>query len=55
MLWTSSGLTRGLLGRESKVIRASLGVRPPFRLLHRKQQQTMFSQVVGPPWERGMT
>ena len=45
------------LGRStaSNVIRAWLGVRPPLRLLHRRQQQTMFSHVVGPPCDRGMT
>ena len=51
----SSGINRGFAGCFNSFIRACLGVRPPLRLLHRKQQQTMFSQVVCPPCDLGTT
>ena len=49
------GLALGLMGLLSKAIAAWLGVRPPLRELHFMQLQTMFSQVVRPPRERGTT
>jgi hypothetical protein len=51
----NSGLVRGFPGVESNSIRACCGVLPPFLLLHFMQQQTMLSQVVFPPCDRGIT
>ena len=39
----------------SRCIRASAGVRPPFRRLQLTQQVTMFSQSFRPPWATGTT
>ena len=50
-----SGLRRGLTGNRTSCIRASWGVRPPFRTLQATQAQTMFSQLVMPPRLRGTT
>lgn len=49
------GLLRGLTGLLNRAIPAWWGVRPPFLELHFMQLQTMFSHVVCPPNERGMT
>ncbi len=50
-----AGLLLGFTGLLSNFMPACTGVRPPLRELHGKQQQTMFSHVVLPPRERGMT
>ena len=50
-----AGLLRGLTGLDNNSIPAWLGVLPPLRELHFKQLQTIFSQVVLPPSERGTT
>lgn len=52
---TIAGLLVGLIGFDSSFIPACNGVRPPLRELHARQQQTMFSQVVFPPRDRGTT
>src|SRR5262249_39334603 len=50
-----TGLRLGLIGLAIRCIWAWSGVRPPFLTLQRTQQQTMFSQVLLPPWLRGST
>src|SRR4030067_76010 len=42
-------------GRRIRRIPFGSGSSPPFRLLHAMQLQTMFSHVVFPPRERGIT
>src|SRR5204863_7729909 len=51
----SSGLRFGFSGFLMSAMLASRGVRPPFRTLQATHEQTMFSQVVWPPWLRGTT
>ena len=51
----NSGDQRGALGAETSRIPVSSGRFPPFLLLQGMQLQTMFSQLVFPPWERGTT
>lgn len=53
--WANDGLRGGFEGALKSFMPASCGVRPPLRTLHRKQAQTMLSQVDGPPRLRGMT
>ena len=49
------GLEAGLAGLVSSFMLACAGVRPPLRELHCVQLQTMFSHVVLPPKDRGIT
>src|SRR5262249_56503637 len=51
----SSGLRLGCSGLRIRLMCACLGVRPPLRTLQPTQAQTMFSQVLWPPWLRGIT
>ena len=53
--WVRIGFTLGLRGSVNNFMFACFGVRPPLRELHLRQQQTTFSQVVGPPWLLGTT
>src|SRR5439155_15977679 len=50
-----TGLRLGLTGLAIRCRCACSGVRPPFLTLHFTQQQTMFSQVLFPPWLLGTT
>src|SRR5262245_29960887 len=50
-----SGLRLGFSGLRMRLMWACLGVRPPLRTLQLTQAQTMLSQVLWPPWLRGMT
>jgi hypothetical protein len=49
------GLAVGRTGSDSSFIPAWTGVRPPFLPLQLTHEHTTFSQVVFPPWDRGMT
>ena len=51
----SSGLRFGFSGLRISVMFACRGVRPPLRTLQSTHAQTMLSQVVPPPWLRGIT
>src|SRR4051794_32721943 len=51
----SIGLRLGFSGLRIRLMWACLGVRPPLRTLQATQAQTMFSQVLCPPWLRGVT
>src|SRR5262249_36354479 len=51
----SSGLRFGFSGLRIRPMCACLGVRPPLRTLQPTQAQTTFSQVLWPPWLRGVT
>src|SRR5262245_45273139 len=57
--WVSLRLRRGLRlgfsGLRMRLRWACLGVRPPFLTLQLTQAQTMLSQVLWPPWLRGIT
>src|SRR5438132_3081823 len=50
-----SGLRRGFSGLRIRLMWACFGVRPPFLTLQFTQAQTMLSQVLEPPWLRGIT
>src|SRR5205085_10175832 len=50
-----TGLRLGLTGFVIRCIRACSGVRPPFFTLQFTQQQTLFSQLLLPPWLLGST
>src|SRR5438105_2514112 len=50
-----TGLRFGFTGLVIRCMCACSGVRPPFFTLQRTQQQTMFSQLLRPPWLRGST
>src|SRR5437879_13336510 len=49
------GLRFGFSALRIRVMRASLGVRPPLRTLQFTHAQTMLSQTFWPPWLRGIT
>ena len=49
------GVHAGRVGWRSRRMPLCSGVRPPLRRLQTWQEQTMFSQVDCPPWERGTT
>src|SRR5262249_46324763 len=51
----NSGVHRGRTGFLRSFIPASSGVRPPLLRLQGTHEQTTFSQLVFPPWERGTT
>src|SRR5471032_1742974 len=51
----TNGRHFGRLGLRTRCRPASCGVRLAFCVLHSMQEQTMFSQVVGPPRSRGVT
>src|SRR3712207_4253755 len=58
--WSASrmlmtGLRFGFTGLVIRCMCACSGVRPPFLTLHFTQQQTMFSQLLLPPWLLGST
>lgn len=55
MFRATKGVQDGLLGFRLNLMPASSGDRPPFKRLHSRQAQTIFSQVVSPPRERGTT
>ena len=50
-----AGAESGRFAGRSRCMRASAGVRPPFRRLHVTQHVTMFSQSFRPPWATGTT
>ncbi len=51
----NAGLRFGFSGLRMRAMCACLGVRPPFLTLQATQAQQMFSQVLWPPWLRGVT
>ena len=51
----STGLRLGFSGLRIRLRCACFGVRPPLRTLQSMQAHTMFSQLLNPPWLRGMT
>src|SRR5439155_1182802 len=54
-LMLMTGLRLGLTGLVIRCMCACSGVRPPFFTLQRTQQQTMFVQLLLPPWLLGTT